>query len=147
MNTEPLMREKRESATFFAYKRVDNEWAFYLQKRDPNAVRAPGVFGMFGGGIEDGEEPVHALFREVKEELEYVPQNPVFFSRYETARSIFNVFIEEVGDDFESKVKVQEGEYGKFFTSPEIQTLSDISPGARMITFQLNQELRNGLAK
>lgn len=140
------MREKRESATFFAYKRMGTDWTFYLQKRAPDAERAPDVFGMFGGGLEAGEEPIQALFREIKEELNYVPQNPIFFSRYETARSIFNVFIEEVGEDFESKVTVQEGEYGKFLTLPEIEALPNVSPGARVITFQLDQELRNGLA-
>lgn len=137
---EPIMKEKRETSSFIPYKRVGNEFVFFLQKRDMNAKRAPGVFGMFGGGLDENETPEEALLREVQEELAYSPEEPRYFSRYENANTIFNVFIEEVNDDFESQIKIGEGEYGKFLTLSETQTLS-VSPSSRLITLQLAEAL------
>ncbi|MFZ1987952.1 MAG: NUDIX domain-containing protein [Minisyncoccia bacterium] len=135
------MNKKREGSSLVPYKRVGGEIFFFLQKRDKNAVRAPGLFGIFGGGFEEGEDAQMALVREIKEELNYVPKTAIYFSRYEFAMGIFHVFIEEVGGGFETEVKVDEGEYGKFLTLSDIETMPNVSPSTRAIVNQLSEFL------
>ena len=50
-----------------------------LQHRTDDALRLPGYWAFFGGGIEQGENPTEALKREIQEELSYLVQNPEFF--------------------------------------------------------------------
>ena len=50
-----------------------------LQHRTDDALRLPGYWAFFGGGIEQGENPTEALKREIREELSYLVQNPEFF--------------------------------------------------------------------
>jgi 8-oxo-dGTP pyrophosphatase MutT (NUDIX family) len=138
---EPLMQTKREGATYVPYKRSGSDILFYLQKREDDAERAPGRIGTFGGGIDEGEEILAGLYREVAEELTYIPKQPVYFSRYEFALSVFHVFIEEVDDTFESQVEVKEGEYGKFFSLAEILALPNSTNSARVVPFQVQEYL------
>ncbi len=133
--------KKREGAIFVPYKWVNGELYFYMQKRDKHAERAPDLFGLFGGGLEEGEDMKTALLREVQEELSYVPDNYRYFSRYEFAKAIFYVFIQEVQDDFESRVTVCEGEYGKFLNLKDIQSLSNVTGSARAVTQQVADAL------
>ena len=47
---------------------------FLLQLRDWEAPTYPGIWGFFGGGIEQGETPEAAIKRESFEELRYHPR-------------------------------------------------------------------------
>ena len=49
-----------------------------LQHRTNDATRLPNFWAFFGGGIEEGESPKEALEREMREELSYQVQKPVF---------------------------------------------------------------------
>ena len=49
-----------------------------LQHRTDDALRLPGYWAFFGGGIEQGENATEALKREIREELSYLVQNPKF---------------------------------------------------------------------
>ena len=140
---EPIIHEdqKRKVAAFIPYRRHGDEYEFFLQKRDMNAKTNPGLFGIFGGGIENEETFYEGLMREVMEELVYEPQTARYFCKYEIATTVLHVCIEQVGIDFESKVKVQEGEYGKFFTTSEIKELVAISPLAKIIFVQVSDFL------
>lgn len=43
---------------------------YLMQLRDDTpAIEAPGVWGLFGGRVEHGEQPVDAMAREIREEL------------------------------------------------------------------------------
>lgn len=77
------------------------------------------------------------LMREIKEELEYIPTKPIYFTRYEFANFISHVFIEEVTEKFERSVVVHEGQYGKFYTLKEVETLPDIHLPARVVVLQV----------
>lgn len=130
---EELIQKKRSVAVLVPYRWNKEKIEFFLQKRDRNAPVHPNVFSMFGGGIEGGEEPENALKREISEELEYTPKAK-YFSRFETHRAVFHVFIEEVDTDFKSRVVVHEGEYGDFLTFEKIDCARDVSDIAQMVT-------------
>jgi 8-oxo-dGTP pyrophosphatase MutT (NUDIX family) len=123
---EPIMKEKskRRVVGFVPYRRAGQTYEFFFQKRTNDAPTSPGMFGIFGGGVEDGESAEQALAREIFEELAYKPENVRYFSRFESPTSMSDIFsdifIEEVSDDFESKVIVQEGEYGKFIPIEDV---------------------------
>ena len=131
---EPLVSKKRHISTFIPYRKVGGDVEFYLQKRDAQAPVHANIFSLFGGGLDEGEEPQSALLREVKEELNYEPTQFRYFSRFESGRGIFYVYIEAVGEDFESLVDVQEGEYGKFLKFSEIAYSEKVSDIAQMMT-------------
>lgn len=140
---EPLIRteDKQEFSCFIPYQRSGTSCMFYLQKRGENAKRLPGMIGLFGGRFEDGEDAQKALLREIQEELTYVPIQPVYFTRYEIKTGILHVFIEEVDDRFESMVQVEEGEYGKFFSLPEIEEHPKTTLFVKMTTRQIHDSL------
>ena len=131
---QPLIEKNWEGVVFIPYRCTNAGIEFYLQKRDKNAPTHANIFSMFGGKMEQGEQPLEALYREVKEELTYEPKHPVYFSRFETAHAVFHVFIEEVDGTFESLVNVIEGEYGAFLPFARIDHAIDVSDIAAMIT-------------
>lgn len=72
------------------YKRRVSLLTFYtidkkiiLQKRDMKAPSFPGYWGFFGGGIEENENPVETVKREIYEELKINIVNPILLNRYE----------------------------------------------------------------
>jgi 8-oxo-dGTP pyrophosphatase MutT (NUDIX family) len=130
---EPIMTDKREISSLIPYRKIGEGYEFFLQKRAATARNNQGLFGLFGGGLEQNETPEEGMYREISEELSYVPTQPIYFSRYETNKGIVHVFLEEVGDDFESKVVVGEGEYGRFLESDKILYARDVSMLAQMV--------------
>ena len=133
--------DKRQYSSFLPYRRRGNEYEYYLQLRDTDIPLNPGLFGLFGGSIEPGEEVYPGMLREVAEELTYVPKAPVFFFRFEILRSILHVYIEEVDDAFEERVNVQEGQYGKFFTRTELRELTNVSEFSGLVVSQVDDYL------
>jgi 8-oxo-dGTP pyrophosphatase MutT (NUDIX family) len=55
-----------------AILRVNGRYALQLRDNKPG-ISAPGVWGLFGGGVEPGEEPGQAMLRELEEELAIRP--------------------------------------------------------------------------
>lgn len=135
--------EKSQVAVFVPYRKRNSVWEFYLQKRTADAKINPGLLGTFGGTIEEDESIHQALLREVKEELSYAPKNHRYFSRYENSVSIRYVYIEEVGDDFESKVVIGEGDYGIFIPITDMQDLRRFTRTVQSVI----PELANALTK
>ena len=140
---EALMKasEKRECASLLPYRKCGDEYEFYLQKRETTRKVLPGVFAMFGGELAMGETCEEGLVREIEEELMYSPVHAEYFSRYEYATSITHVFIEEVRDDFESLVRVCEGEYGTFFPFSRIDGNRDIAQSTHTMIAQAHHYL------
>jgi 8-oxo-dGTP pyrophosphatase MutT (NUDIX family) len=130
---DPIMEHKREISSLIPYRKAGEGYEFFLQKRAATARNNQGLFGLFGGGLEQDETPEEGMYREISEELSYVPTRPIYFSRYETNKGIIHVFLEEVRDDFESKVVVGEGEYGRFLATDEVLHARDVSMLAQMI--------------
>lgn len=111
--------EQRKVSTLAPYKIKDGAIHIFLQKRDKNAKRAPGLFGFFGGGAKEGETPEKALLREIKEELDFIPQNFNYFGTYSHPEILMNLFVVKVNEDFEKQIKILEGEYGKWLSNQQ----------------------------
>lgn len=109
-----LKMNKRTAVIIF----VDHEGNILLQERGAYA-KSGEKHGYFGGNIENGEEPIKALKRELKEELNYVPQNIKFWKKVDficSAKGKYNnfeitiyIFISPLTKEIE-KVEVREGE-------------------------------------
>ena len=57
---------------------------YVLQQRDDTpGIWYPGHWGCFGGAVDNGEEPVEALRRELYEELELQTSDATYFTRFD----------------------------------------------------------------
>jgi len=126
------MESGRTVSLLIPYKFIEGETLVYLQKKSENAPRLPGYFGFWGGGEELSESPEQALKREIKEELGIDPEGYIFFKRYEQ-EAIKNVYICEVDDTFENKIKISEGDYGKWFSESEASAELKLSDGDKIV--------------
>src|SRR5215475_865620 len=111
----------KRSSEFIPYRLLNGGPVLFVQKRTKDAPFAPDMFGIFGGQIEDGESAEGALFREVREELDYEPCNVKFFRKYEHGDCEQYVFLHEVDETFETEITVLEGEYGRFLNESELK--------------------------
>jgi 8-oxo-dGTP pyrophosphatase MutT (NUDIX family) len=106
---------------YIPYYREGDKIFVFLQKRTAGARIEPGKWGFWGGRMKPGEYPLTALRREVKEELDYTPVAPRLFRIYKLPRFDNYVFTEEIEKkEFESQIKVLEGESGRFFSKTEV---------------------------
>jgi mutator protein MutT len=117
---------------------LNGQKEFLLQLRDKNAGIAPNIWSFFGGGIESGETPEAALFREIKEELEYKPKNPKLFLVQEYVfggnSGAKYVFIDKY--DSSQKLHLNEGEDMGWFSHERSKDL-DMADYDRMILRKL----------
>ena len=65
---------------------IYKEGKILLQKRNDN-----GTWAIHGGAIELGEKYMEALYREIEEELNIVPKNPVLMGIY-SGKELYNVY-------------------------------------------------------
>jgi 8-oxo-dGTP pyrophosphatase MutT (NUDIX family) len=57
---------------------------YLIQLRDDKPdIYYPGHWGLFGGAVEQGEEPLAALHRELAEELRLAPRDAAYFTRFD----------------------------------------------------------------
>lgn len=80
----------------------------------------PDYFGFFGGHAEGEENSEETLRREIKEELDFILGKFSHFKQYEFEHNIKDVFTFKVEYDFENKIKILEGQYGKWFSEKKI---------------------------
>ena len=114
----------RRTSELIPYRFINGQYYLFVQKRSKDPPPSPHMYGMFGGGIEEGETPEAALFREVREELDYHPRDVIFFRRYEYSDYELNVFLSKVDECFESEITVLEGEYGTFLNEAELRVVN-----------------------
>ena len=138
---EKISLKKREVAVVVPYLERINTRFFFLQERDDNAPILPGWFGLFGGGVEQGESPEVALKREIQEELSVSPAL-TFFNRYEFIHAVNHVFITEVAESFEADIHINEGKGGRFFSSAEVFSEPKIADSNKLILQQVDKTLR-----
>jgi 8-oxo-dGTP diphosphatase len=138
MNNEEI---KREVSVLAPYKKKEGQIYIFLQKRSDDALREPGKFGFFGGGVEENETIEEALLREIKEELDIVLEKFSHFGKYHLPKTIVDVFTTEVGDNFENEITVLEGDYGQWFNREDFEKQREIITGNLKILEDLYDKL------
>lgn len=137
-----LIENKRKVSVLVPYKKENGLIYVFLQKRSDDAEREPGMFGFFGGGADGDENPEQALLREIKEELNIVLEKFDHFGTYYLPKTVVDVFITEVGSNFENEITVLEGDYGKWFNEEDFERERHIITGDLRILEELYDRLR-----
>lgn len=135
--------KKRKVSVIAPYKIENNIVLIFLQKRSKDAKRYPGLFGFFGGGSEEKESPEETVLRETKEELDYIPDNLYYFGKYELPITTVEVFATKVNNDFEEKITILEGDYGKWFNEKDFENNRNLITGDLKILEDLYQYYGN----
>lgn len=96
-----------------------------LQLRDDFAhIRSPNQWGIFGGGVEEGEGKLTAAIREVKEELliECDPKKVTLIESFEVDDGLFHLFHYSVTRKEIADAEIQEGQRIGTFAPDKILT-------------------------
>jgi 8-oxo-dGTP pyrophosphatase MutT (NUDIX family) len=112
-----------------------------LQHRDDNPYTVfPGHWGLFSGGVEDGENLEEALDREIWEELEYKVQHKELWLIAREARATFHMFVVPIDVELEQP-RLNEGQGFGYFEIPEALSALRLPPVTRyaLQTFELHQ--------
>jgi len=112
------------------------EGRYLMQLRDQKKdIFYPGYWGLFGGAVDDGEEPLDALYRELKEELNLEVRTADVFTRLDIdlkpmgLPSIYRIFYEvAVAQSDLSGLILREGAMMKTFDSKELLSLDRVVP-------------------
>ena len=109
------------------------ERQFLLQLRDniPTIVY-PGYWAFFGGHIEPGETPEAGVWREIKEEINYVPPYLNQFIRWEHQNIVRHVFYGPLVVPLE-ELQLNEGWDLGLWTVEDIQRGEKFSPIANQV--------------
>ena len=113
-----------------------------LQLRDqkPN-IFYPGVWGLFGGSVDDGEKPIDALKRELFEEidLEIKDAKLLFSWNHDKYNSILHFFLVPLTVELE-KLCLNEGQRMDLFSIEQINMLQ-ITPSLKKNIHKIDQKL------
>ena len=113
----------------FLHKNFDS---YLLQLRDfKSSILYPGHWGAFGGGVEEGESPEIAIYRELTEEIGYSPEAFDFFREDYKVRSGLKLNVHIFYSSMEvslAKLRLMEGADMGMFTKKEILSRNLYSP-------------------
>jgi 8-oxo-dGTP pyrophosphatase MutT (NUDIX family) len=108
---------------------------FVFQRRTKDAPISPGLLSLFGGHIEQGEKPLHALRRELSEETSldaghiHVHHAGTYRSR-EAGKGLMNLYVALIKTP---EFKVLEGKGHETYSLREALGRDDIDPDARYV--------------
>lgn len=109
---------------------------YLMQLRDQKAdIFYPGYWGLFGGAVDEGEAPLDALYRELKEELNLDAHSAKIFTRIDIGLEsmglpkIYRIFYEVNMKRADlNNLVLREGAMMKTFGPKEILSLDRIVP-------------------
>lgn len=110
--------------------------SYLMQLRDQRAgIFYPGYWGLFGGAVDEGEDPLDALYRELNEELNLEAHNARIFTRLDIdlnpmgLSKIYRIFYEVTLAQADlSRLILREGAMMKTFYPKEILSLTRVVP-------------------
>ncbi|MDT8447554.1 MAG: NUDIX domain-containing protein [bacterium] len=91
---------------------------FLWQLRDEGIAEYPGLWGLFGGGVEPGEAPNKAIMRELKEELGLEPTILWDLGDFTHPRWYLHLFLVEMPIDF-GQLELKEGQDWGLFSDED----------------------------
>ena len=115
---------------------------FLLQLRDQKqGIFYPGVWGLFGGSVDDGEKPIDALKRELIEEIGLEVKNAklLFSWNHDKYNSILHFFLVPLTVELE-KLCLNEGQRMDLFSIEQINMLQ-ITPSLKKNIHKIDQKL------
>ncbi len=102
----------------------NEEGLVLLQLRDNNpAIPFPNCWGTFGGQIEEGESPEQAIIREIREELDYIVEEPDCYCVYSYDGYEIYMFRKMDQDLLIENLDVREGQGAQFFSREMLKTV------------------------
>lgn len=112
-------------------ERDDGKMLFQLRDNKINLPH-PNLWSIFGGGIEKREEPKQAALRELKEELNFIPNKEklnLFTKIYSFKKKyhIFHIRLNKQLSDF----KLKEGKDMKYLSRKELLSKKNVVPYVR----------------
>lgn len=137
-----------DGAKVFIRNKNTGKFLFVLRENISN-ITNPGRWGLIGGGIKDGETPLEALEREVKEEsnieihdIEYLMSRDIVQKlKGKDIPIVGHLFVANTHYDID-EIKVYEGEKAQYFTLDEIKR-EDLVPALKEIIDAYEGELKN----
>ena len=129
--------------------RVDDD-GYLMQLRDSRPdIWYPGRWSLFGGGVEAGEDPVGALRRELREELELEFDTAEFFARIDfdvggarLPRFYRSFYVISISRAVEARLVVHEGAGKKVFSGRDILLEPNVTPYDAFALFLYDQRAR-----
>ena len=109
---------------------------YLMQLRDARPdIWYPAHWGLFGGALEPGEDPVRALGRELREELELDPGQAEFFARIDfdlgglgLPRYYRSYYVVSISRAVEARLVLHEGAAKRVFSGPDILREPNVTP-------------------
>lgn len=109
---------------------------YLMQLRDSKPdIWYPGHWGLFGGGVEADEDPMAALKRELREELELEIETAAFFARIDfdvgslpLLHFYRSYYIVSISRAVELRLVVHEGAAKRLFPGDEILEAPNVTP-------------------
>ena len=107
-----------------------------LQKKTADYIPCPGAWTFFGGQIEDGEAPMEAAKRELKEELG-IQSDLIFITDKKVSfkNDIHHIYLYKILLDSLGTILIGEGSGVAYFSKKEISGLCLNSDAKKLIPF------------
>lgn len=95
-----------------------------LQHRDDKPdIESPGLWSLFGGGLDQGESPAQAMLREIEEEVGYRPRAYRPLVEFSGWRTLFYVYLAEVAPPLD-QLTLTEGQGFGYFQPDQAEQLA-----------------------
>ena len=109
---------------------------YLMQLRDARPdIWYPDHWGLFGGSLESGEDPIEALARELREELELELNKAEFFARIDfdlgglgLPRYYRSYYVVPISRAVEARLVLHEGTAKRVFSGPDILREPNVTP-------------------
>jgi len=109
---------------------------YLMQLRDGRPdIWYPNHWGLFGGALEPGEDPIRALGRELREELELDFEKAEFFARIDfdlgglgLPRYYRSYYVVPISGAVEARLVLHEGAAKRVFPAPDILREPNVTP-------------------
>lgn len=138
-----------DGAKIFIKNDALNKYLFVLRDNKPNILYS-NMWGLFGGGIEPGENPLEAIKRELNEEINIDVYNikkiyskkvihEIQGKKHETT---VYYFIGKTNTDDLTKVVLNEGQKALFFSLDEIVKKENVTPLTKELVIVCKDDLK-----